>query len=267
MGDVLTISALYLYAATAEELPVSAAMGWYPDPASPQQLRWWSGEQWTNATRPPVTQPPHFLSTSADAGPRTPAAAASAAIQGSDSPPRQLDGNAGHADDVWLPWQMVELGHLPQVCVRHGKPAVGVQATSVFSRTPLWVIPLAIFSLLIGAVIALALRVTVRGHWPVCPECEAFQHRQRMGMWACFAASGIALMLALGFVSGWLLLFVLPLAIAALAFRDRAAPRWLTNADVDRQTRAVHVKRPSKAFVYALTTGPRRAAQQFASWD
>ncbi len=32
--------------------------GWYPDPQSPQMLRWWNGGEWTNDIRPATSIPP-----------------------------------------------------------------------------------------------------------------------------------------------------------------------------------------------------------------
>lgn len=199
--------------------------GWYSDPASPQQLGWWSGEQWTRATQPAARPRPAQVGSGRRAEPVT---AATKLAQVSTRPrsttsllQRDLP-DRDRADDVWLPWQMVELGHLPWVCVPHGLPAVRMQAASVFSRTPLWVIPLAIFSLLIGAIASLALRVTVRGQWPVCPHCEGVRQRRRTGMWACFGASVVALILSIALSSGGLLLLDIPLVLAALVFRDGA---------------------------------------------
>ncbi|WP_306765476.1 DUF2510 domain-containing protein [Paenarthrobacter nicotinovorans] len=36
---------------------VTAAPGWYPDPADPRCLRWWNGTGWTDRVGPPAFQP------------------------------------------------------------------------------------------------------------------------------------------------------------------------------------------------------------------
>lgn len=42
---------------TGSGTDLAPAPGWYPDPAAPESLRWWSGAAWTEHVSPPVTVP------------------------------------------------------------------------------------------------------------------------------------------------------------------------------------------------------------------
>lgn len=209
--------------------------GWYADPASAGHLRWWTGDQWTPHTQPrplPVWQPV----------PNVPQAVPLDASQ--------------RVGDVYLPPQLIEFGYLPFVCVRHGRRASRLQPAATYSRTPLWVIPLVLVSLLLGLVLALALRVTVFGGWPVCDQCEEIRARRRQAMWAGWAIAALVLVAAISAGSGFLLLLEIPVLIAVLVLHELADWRRVTSATVDRGTRAVHVKAPSRGFVAALPAAP-----------
>jgi hypothetical protein len=172
---------------------------------------------------------------------------------------------AERAPDVYLPPQLIELGYLPLVCVRHGAPARRLQPVAVYSRAPWWVIPLALASLLLGALIALAMRLTVFGGWPVCDQCEATHARRRQAVRAGYAAFFLVFAAAIVARSGLLLLVNIPVLIAAIVLHLLADWRWITSATVDRSTRAVHVKAPSGGFVAALPPpGPNPVNYAFA---
>lgn len=140
-----------------------------------------------------------------------------------------------------------------------------MQQAPVYSRTPMWVIPLAIVSLLLVLLLALALRATVWGPWPVCPMCERRRLQRRQVMWWCLAGAVLSVVAAIALSYGPVLLLVIPLGIAALVYRDLGEWRWVTASEVERSTRSVHVKAPAAAFVAALPA-PRRAPDQFATF-
>jgi hypothetical protein len=161
--------------------------------------------------------------------------------------------------DVFLPAGMVEWGHLPCVCVKHGRIAVQMPATKVYSKTPIWVIPLIIFGLLIGLIVALAMRVTVTGMWPVCGECVASRKRRLNAMWVCLAA--IPSMIALGawlHAPGLLLIGLMAAPLGAIIFGASSSWTGLTKATVDPQSHAVRIRRPARGFVAALPTRASR---------
>ena len=218
---------------------MSPAADWYPDPVVSGQLRYWSGSSWTDHTHltaPPLPQPVPVVSVAV-------------------AEPASLDYLTGiPAGDVWLPVQMVALGGLPFVCVKHGKLAVTMPRTRVYSSTPLWVIPFVIFSLLVGLLIAMALRETVTGAWPMCADCKASRAQRVLGMRLCLATVPAAIALSIWQHSGVLMLLGLAAAIGALLFFAMSSWTGFTKATVERKTRTVRIKRPAAGFVAALPT-------------
>ncbi len=71
-------------------------------------------------------------------------------------------------------------------------------------------------------------------------------------MWAAYAAFVLVFVAAIAARSGLLLLLEIPVLIAALVLQALADWRRITSATVDRTTRAVHVKAPSRGFVAVL---------------
>lgn len=189
-------------------------------------MRWWSGQGWTQETR---LRPPATAAVSAQ---------------------------TAHADDVWLPPQIVEFGCLPRVCTRHGFPAIRMQQAPAYSRTPWWVIPLALVSLLLALLIALAMRTTVWGPWPVCGLCETRRQQHRKAMWWCLAAAALMVVAAIALSLPGLLLLEVVLLPAAIVLRGLSDWYRVTSSVVERDRSYVRVKSPAAAFVTALPRAP-----------
>jgi hypothetical protein len=226
---------------------MSVPAGWYPDPVAPGVLRYWMGTTWSESTQPVPVSAPVMAPVITPVRPPVMAPAG-----------RPVEPKWQHNDDVFLPAGMVEWGHLPCVCVKHGRIAVQMPKTKVYSRTPIWVIPFMILSLLVGLIIALAMRVTVVGMWPVCAECVASRKRRLTAMWVSIAA--IPGLIALGVVLNYGALALLGLTVAplsALIFGALSSWTGLTKASVNRQSHAVRIRRPARGFVAAL---PNRAS-------
>lgn len=122
--------------------------GWYPDPSTPNQQRWWDGTAWSPHTAP--------LQVAAPAS------------------PLRYDG-----DSVVVAATAVAGGLAPQVCVPHGRTGSTAKVTFQ-SRTPWWVWLTVLVGLLVALILALVLRKTVIAPaWPVCDECRR-ERRQRL---------------------------------------------------------------------------------------
>jgi hypothetical protein len=158
-------------------------------------------------------------------------------------------------NDVLLPPQVVEFGYLPHVCARHGLAARQMKQAPVYSRTPMWVIPLALISLFVGLLIALALRQTVWGPWPVCDRCLARRSMFRNAMWACLAAAVLSIVGAIAVPSIWLLVATVALLVAAVTFHSSGDWYRVTSASLDRHRDWVRVKSPAPAFAAAVQRG------------
>jgi hypothetical protein len=220
-------------------MAMSAVPGWYPDPASAQSLRYWSGLAWTEQTQPlhpaaaPVMAPVLVQERPAVAVPQ------------------------GETNDVWLPAGMVSFGDLPPVCVKHGRHVAQMPRVAVYSRPPIWAYLLLVCSLLIGLIVILSIRVTITGPWPMCQECIASRERRKRAVWISLGVMVAAVFLAFWQKWGWGLLIGLAAALAAMIFGVLCGWQYLTKATVDRNTNAIHVRRPSAAFVQALPTRGR----------
>jgi hypothetical protein len=57
-----------------------------------------------------------------------------------------------------------------------------MQRAPAYSRTPAWVIPIIFVGMLVALLIALAVRTTVWGAWPVCERCETRRRQHRTAM-------------------------------------------------------------------------------------
>ncbi len=125
-------------------------------------------------------------------------------------------------------------------------------STTIYSRTPLWVIPIILLSLLVGAIVALAIRKTVTGSWPFCPECEKSRRSRILTMLVALAACAGAIALAAATGAAALLLLALVAAVVAAVFGCLSSWTSQIGADVDRDSGAVHVRSPSASFVAAL---------------
>ena len=79
--------------------------------------------------------------------------------------------------DVAIPAQWYGEGRMPRICARHGGPATRSTKRSMFTSTPVWVWLLALVSLLIAAIVALAIRRSVHGYLPACERCVRDRRR------------------------------------------------------------------------------------------
>ena len=76
---------------------------------------------------------------------------------------------------VPAPW--LQQGSMPRICARHGIPATRLTKRPFYTRTPAWVIIIVLLSLLVGLIVALAIRKTVHAQLPVCQICDR-EHKQ-----------------------------------------------------------------------------------------
>jgi hypothetical protein len=222
---------------------MNPAADWYPDPVDAGLLRYWSGTAWTGHTH--AAAAPAAIAVAL----ARPVAVAHAIPATPVMPSFLAEQPTG---DVWLPAQMVEWGALPRVCVKHGRRAVAAPTVSNYSKTPLWVLPLLIFGLLVGLIVALALRVTVTGPWPMCAECQSKRARFVLWLRICLVTVPVSIALAILLHSPALMLICLAAALGALVFFSMSSWAEFTKASVDRSTHTVRIKRPARGFVAAL---------------
>lgn len=117
---------------------------------------------------------------------------------------------------VSAPSQWLQQGTLPPVCARHGGPSTSMRKRTFYTRTPWWVILIVLASLLVGLIVALAIRKTLHARLPECARC-AQEHRQfRTITAALWGATVVLLVLAVSLSSGGLGLLCFLVGVVAL---------------------------------------------------
>src|SRR6185436_15165607 len=96
-----------------------------------------------------------------------------------------------------IPSHWVAVGYgVPEVCTRHGQPAVERKKVTVVSRPPGWSYALLLARAIPFAIVATAVRKTVKAPvWPFCPECKRIRTRNLLIGLGVFVG-GIALIVA-----------------------------------------------------------------------
>jgi hypothetical protein len=153
--------------------------------------------------------------------------------------------------DITLPGDVISGGALERlgICPRHGRPAQNVRRQKFGSKTPSWVILLALLTLLVAAIVAEAIRKRVAGPVPVCEQCVKDRRTFRLQVAAVWA---VDLVLLVGGASGnapalvgWLLVTVL-----GLVFSTRTS-RYSVEGIVSRDGRFVELKKVDESFAAA----------------
>lgn len=159
---------------------------------------------------------------------------------------------------LYVPAAWVTQGALPGVCARHGTPTMQWTRRRFLSRTPVWVFVLMIFSLLIGVLVAVAIRKTVIGQLPSCEVCTADRRRYLARIWTVWAADVALLVAAVARTSDalgvlWVLVTLVALIYSLAADRNRVA--GVVSAD----EMWVELKGISSGFAYVVQQGLRAA--------
>lgn len=144
---------------------------------------------------------------------------------------------------IVLPVAYVASPLLPPMCARHGVPASKAIKRKFFTATPAWVILIAIFSLLIGAIVALAIRTTVECQLPACEQCT--KDRRQFVLIASAAWVGTFLSLALG---KWGPLLFVAGALGSLVWSFGFGNRRRVSGVVSKDKQSVTLKGVDESF-------------------
>ena len=167
---------------------------------------------------------------------------------------------------VDLPAPAVTAGAVPEVCARHGEPAVRRRRTVFRSHTPAWVYILLLFGVLPFAIAAAALQKRVKAPaWPFCSECGRLRTRRLlMGIGLLvLAVAGVAAAAALmppnDSSAGPIVLVFALLLIAGLGVASTASSTSIASGYASKDGHTVHVRRAHQRFAEqsaALLPGP-----------
>jgi hypothetical protein len=95
-----------------------------------------------------------------------------------------------------VPALWIEHGTLPRRCARHDSLATHHSKRAFYTRTPGWVYPIALAGLLLAAIIASAIRETVKGVLPGCPRCRADRRTFVASVWTAWTGAFVLFFLA-----------------------------------------------------------------------
>jgi MFS family permease len=167
---------------------------------------------------------------------------------------------------VDLPAPAVTAGAVPEVCARHGEPAVRRRKTVFRSHTPPWVYILLLFGVLPFAIVAGALQKRVKApNWPFCSACGRRRIRRLLmgiGLVVLAVAGVVAateLMRPKGSSGGPVLLVFVLLVLAGLAVASTASGTSIASGYASKDGNTVHVRHAHQRFaeqVAALFPGP-----------
>ncbi|MDP9239814.1 MAG: hypothetical protein M3O55_04135 [Actinomycetota bacterium] len=166
--------------------------------------------------------------------------------------------------DLFLPAAMVTSGAgIPDVCSRHGDPAVRGRRVQFISRPPGWSYILLLAGALPFLLVSMVLRKTLFApRWPYCYACNHRIRFSRLGALALLlAASGtIAAAVTLGrehpVIDLWgVILFVL-LFVASLVVLISSDPTRVARGIVTRDGYALRLREVAPGFVSALPSPP-----------
>src|SRR5689334_778262 len=79
---------------------------------------------------------------------------------------------------VRIPAAAVAAGQVPQVCGRHGEPAVSTKKFKIISKPPVWAAALILLGALPYLIVIMVLRkTTVATAWPWCAACVSLRKK------------------------------------------------------------------------------------------
>lgn len=158
------------------------------------------------------------------------------------------------SESVHLPLHPIAYGTWsPPVCVRHGEPPADYRKIEFANKTPLWIFILIPFSLLIAALIQMAMRKTVKlERWPVCATC--MDKRTTYGSLALVCSLGS---LPAGLLTGQLSMeagWVVGIALLLVGLVFAVLMSWPTLLGVDYrpETQTLRLRKPHPNLVAAL---------------
>jgi hypothetical protein len=162
---------------------------------------------------------------------------------------------------------------MPNVCARHGRPAVERARIRLISKPPSWTYGLAFLGGIVFAIVTMALRKTVWAPaWPFCDQCRA-KRSQLMAIGLGIVALGVLCLagtialisanpnspaLGLGLLASILVLF------AALIVLARSKRVFLAGANVSQDGQWVIVRAEYRFVQAAASIPPTFAAPAYA---
>ena len=156
--------------------------------------------------------------------------------------------------DVNVPTSWYWHAWLPSICARHGGPATRPVKRTFYTRTPWWVYLLIVVSLLLAAIVSLAVRKSAAGMLPSCDRCVAERRRFIGCVVGGWLLGLVLLVLGAAADNGFVLLLGLLVWVVSLVItfcRDQFRVR----GSVDRDLTWVRLKGVAPAFAAEVARG------------
>jgi hypothetical protein len=147
-----------------------------------------------------------------------------------------------HVPAVWVASRT-----LPPVCARHEAPATRQSKRDFYTRTPSWVYLTLLIGILVAAIIAMALRTTVKGQLPACERCVSERRKFVATAWASWVLAIALLVLGIS-LSSTPLLVVSGLAILVALVISVSGDRFRVTGTVSKDRQWVDLKGTSEGF-------------------
>jgi hypothetical protein len=153
---------------------------------------------------------------------------------------------------ITVPAFAISSGAMPAlgICSRHGAPCTTVRVRKFISATPVWVLLLALLTLLIAAIVSLALRKTVTGPMPECTQCGKDRKAFVRNVWLGWGSLVPLLVIASATNSTGLLVLWFLVAVGALIF-SFAGDSFRTRGTTSGDGAWVELKNVDSRFVQA----------------
>jgi hypothetical protein len=147
---------------------------------------------------------------------------------------------------------------MPRLCARHGGPASRTVKRSFHTPTPPWVLLLILVSLLIAAIVALAIRKSAHGYLPGCARCAS--DRRGFIAAACGGLTVGLLLTVLGFAvdsAGLLLLSLLVFLVALVG--TFCGDQFRVRGRLRKDLQWVELRGVAPGFAAEMTRGLQQA--------
>jgi hypothetical protein len=171
-----------------------------------------------------------------------------------------------------LPANWVNVGYgVPNVCARHGEPAVRRAKTQFVSKPPSWALPLVVFGGIVYFIVVMAVRKTITVQtWPFCERCRGLKLRLLLGGLGALLVGIVLLIIASGLmaddafagIGALLILAPLVLVLAGVVMMARSNRTVIAGGVVTNDGLFIELAKADSRFAAEIEAASVYAEQQ-----
>jgi hypothetical protein len=181
-----------------------------------------------------------------------------AAPDGTGKPDQRAVPNGGVVANVAIPTQWYSQGRMPRLCARHGGPASRTVRRTFYTPTPPWVWLLVLVSLLVAAIVALAIRTSLPGHLPGCARCVS-DRRVFVGSVLGGLTAGVLLFVAGVAAASGVLVGLGMLVVAAALLGSMCGDQFRVRGRLRKDKSWIELSGTAPAFAAEMVRGLQQA--------